>query len=170
MPLQHGEGRAQVVGEGCVQPFALLYGIPHLPVVLLQLLAHGLKGLTEPAQLVRALIVNLEVQVILGNLPGGLVQDLKRLLHFPEVEDQGKQAEAEGIPQNGRHIVQALIEVILFPLLLGQHGFLEGNQAQLCYGSFLEGNHLQLLPSIQGGSVILWQSLPGRAGFRLCHG
>ena len=77
VPLQHGEGRAQVVGEGCVQPFALLYGIPHLPVVLLQLPTHGLKGLTEPAQLVRALIVNLEVQVILGNLPGGLVQARK---------------------------------------------------------------------------------------------
>ena len=54
--------------------FALLYGIPHLPVVLLQLPTHGLKGLTEPAQLVRALIVAAGAGIVDGQ--GGLLPDL----------------------------------------------------------------------------------------------
>ena len=91
--LEHGQRRAQVVRKGGVETAALLHLGPHLAAVCVQRGAHGLKGLRQAAQLVAALGLEREAQVIGRNARAGAVEGHYGPAQAPAPEQHGAEYE-----------------------------------------------------------------------------
>ena len=100
IPLQYGEGRAQVVGKGGVQAAALLHRLPQCLVVLLQRAPHGLERGAELSQLVAAGLVHGKIQVVVRDFFRRRPQHRQRLFDLPVVEPPRVYGKAENHRDN----------------------------------------------------------------------
>jgi hypothetical protein len=95
VPLQDGERRAKVMGEGGVQPFSLFHLAPQLRVAPGQRCPHGFKRRAEPSKLITAVGGDGKVQIIAGDFFGRHAQLCEGSLQLVLIEQQRGGEEAQ---------------------------------------------------------------------------